>query len=329
MVQRVIKGDPATHRRLFAEFCRNERLGGGPDPHMKLAVWMAQQPGWTWDPAWWYGCYIGPYVVATGELIHSRWRTAHHVLADQAGFRAWIAEHYPNFEIRRERRAIYGVRRFADHMIGYAQWAAAGIPKFENFEQAWEHVNRVPGNGRYGSTKLYEVLHRGGLLEFPFPDIRPHGGESPRIALAWLRPEEAEALMGGNSPRTIARVNEIAREEKDRLRDEGGVDLDWFEFEVLLCEYKQAYDGHQYPGRAHDSELGRGTKVQNRYPQMKFAMWEGRLSLFPHECLGEVGGRWGGRRELGHVIHKHGYTWSDVLYDYHATMDLAHPVKQC
>lgn len=324
MVRVVIKGTPEIHRKFFAEFCHFERLGGGPDPHMKLAVWLARDVE---DPAWWYGCYIGPYVVATGEFIHSRWPTAKQVLREEPVFRRWIRENYPKFEMRRERRAIYGHRRFSDHMVGYARWCEAGIPEFDDFEAAWEHVCTVPGNGRYGSTKLYEVLRRGGLLKHPFPDIRPKGGQSPRIALAWLRPEEQEVLCKGDNPKTLARVNEIAAEERARLLQDHDIGLDWFEFEVLLCEYKQAYDGHQYPGRAHDSELGRARKVQAK-TGMGLRLWEGRLQLFPHEPLGEVGDRWSGRRDLGGLVLNHGYTWSDMLYDYARTTDLSQPVRR-
>jgi len=325
----VIKGDPETHRRFMREFCVWEIAGGGPDPHMKIAQWIAWNDPRVEDVAWWCGCYIGPYVIATGEVILQDWRTAKDVVEKEADFRAWMASNYDGFQMRRERRAIYGAKRFADHMVGYAKWLQTNpFEGVRDFETGWHRVTQVPGNGRYGSTKLYEVLRRVGLFHHPFPDIRPRGGDSPRQALAWLRPEEVEILCGGNRPDTLVRVNEIAQEEKNRLRDQDGIDLDWFESEVLLCEYKQAYDGGQYPGRAHDSELGRARKIEAAFPEVHLKLWEARRTLFPHHCLGEIGNRWDGRRGLGSVILEYDYTWSDLVYDYAATTDLANPVRR-
>ncbi len=324
MAQLTVKGEPEFHRRFFPEFAFYERLGGGPDPHMQLANWYAQ---FTEDKPWWYGCYLGPYVVASGEMIHQAWPTSKSVIDDEAGFRAWVDVFYHPMELRRERRAIYGTRRFSNHMVDYAKWCQTFNPPGTSFDADWEYLSTVPMNGRYGTMKLYEVMRRGGLLKHPYYDIRAHSGPTPRNALSWLRPEFDLVLNGGNSPHITDVVDEIAAEEKEWLRTVKGVDLDWFEFEVLLCEYKQAYDGHQYPGRAHDSEIGRALTLEAKLPALELKLWDMRKTLFPREALGELGG-WDGRRGLGGIIRKHGYTWSDVLYDYSKTTDFANPVRR-
>jgi len=318
--------DPLWHRKMFPEFCYYEILGGGPDPHMQLAVHQAKDSP---DPVWFLGgCYIGPYCVSTGELIAQSWPTAESVLEDEETFRCWMENMYPFFEIRRERRAIYGIKRFTDFMLGYARWVTEFWPPGTSFEDDWRYICTVPMNGRYGSMKLYETLLMAGILKHHWLDIRPHGGPTPREALAWLRPE-LRGLHKKNDPATIQLTNWVALEEKEWLREERDLDLNWFSFEVLLCEYRQNITSQsQYPGRSHDSELGRAIALQAKLPDLKLRMWDDRKELFPTRPLGEVGGRWTGRREgVGKIATTLNYTWSDMLFDYTRTEDLASPVR--
>lgn len=327
MSEHKILGTREIHQQFLAEFVKWERAGGGPDPHVKLANWIAKNDPRVVDRLWWFGCYITPYVVSTGEVIFDAWRSAEAVLADQDGFRGWLEMNYPKFEIRKERRAIYGTKRFGNTLIEYAKWCQQPMVN-DSFEAAWAHCSKVPGFGRYACTKLYEVLYRDGILVHPFPDIRPDGADTPRLMLSWLRPGDAAVLNGGNRPATLTQVNQISAEEREWFRDHKGLDMDWFEWEVVLCEYHQAYKGGQYPGRSHDSELGRAMKVQANYPNLPLKIWEARKAMFPHLVLGEVGGRWAGRRGLGCTVPSYHYTWSDLVYDFNATTDLANPVRR-
>jgi len=318
--------DPEWHREFFPEFCRFERLGGGPDPHMQLAVHQAKDSP---DPVWYLaGCYIGPYVVSTGEFISQAWPTAQGVLKDPEGFATWMEANYHHFEIRRERRAIYGIPRFSKYLLGAARWATEFNPPGTSFDDDWKYICTVPGNGRYGSMKLYETLLMAGILKHPWYDIRPHGGPTPREALGWLRPE-LRGLHKKNDPATIALTNQVAAEEKEWLRTEKDLDLNWFAFEVLLCEFRQNVTSQsQYPGRSHDSELGRALALEEKLPNLKLRLWQDRQDLFPHEPLGEVGNRWNGRRPLGHIATTLGYTWSDMVFDYTQTRDLLYPARR-
>ena len=330
----MILGTPEIHRRFLAEFVTLERAGGGPDPHVRLANWIAEHDPRVTDRLWWFGCYITPYVVSSGEVIYNSWPSSQAVLNDQEGFQAWMVENYPKLQIRKERRAIYGAKRFGNTMIEYAKWCQLPMPN-ASFDAAWAHCHKVPGFGRYVCCKLHEVLYRGGFFADPSPDIHPDGAKTPRLMLSWLRPEEAAVLNGGDGAATLARVNEISAQERDWFRENKGLDMDWFEWEVILCEYKQAYKGGQYPGRSHDSELARALKVQKNYPDLKLAIWEGRKAIAPPEVLGEIGDRWRGRRGLGWTVQRHDYMWSDLLYDYSAMVDLpdgekdlANPVRR-
>jgi hypothetical protein len=318
--------DPEWHRKMFPEFCHYEILGGGPDPHMQMAVHQAKD---SCDPVWFLGgCYIGPYVVSSAEFLAQEWPTAVGVLDDEVGFRRWMEENYRHLEIRRERRAIYGVNRFTDFMLGYAKWCREFNPPGTSFDDDWKYICTVPMNGRYGSMKLYETLLMAGILKHHWYDIRPHGGPTPREALAWLRPE-LSGLHKRNDAAAIWSTNMVAQSEKNWLREECDLDLNWFSFEVLLCEYRQNITSQsQYPGRSHDSELGRAIALEAKLPNLRLRMWQDRKDLFPHQPLGELGNRWAGRRDgLGKIATTLNYTWSDMLFDYTQTKDLANPVR--
>ena len=316
------------HEVFFQEFVEYELAVGGPDPHMKIAAYLASNVE---DPAWFIGCYIAPYNVAVGEVIHNRWRTAAEVVANSGEFNKWITERFDDFPVRKERRAVMGVVKFVEHMLSYAQWTRYRLPVAQgadSFEEAFDVVSEIRFNGRYGSMKTYEALRRAGFVLPPFVDIQPNGGWSPRLALSWLRPDAAEALNGPFNAESDAISQEVAAEVRDALSPA----LDWFDFEVMLCDYKQAYDGRQYPGRAHDSELGHGRAVAAAFPEVPLRLWVARSNLFPHVALGErpdyATPRWDGRRkELGDVILRYGYTWTDLLYDYSETTDLSVPMR--
>ncbi len=327
MPKREMKPDDR-HPVFFQEFVEYELAVGGPDPHMKIAAYLASNVE---DPAWFIGCYIAPYNIAVGEIIHNRWRTAAEVLANSGAFRDWIVERFDSFPVRKERRAILGVEKFVEHLISYAMWTRVRLPAAVargSFLEAFDTVSEIRFNGRYGTMKTYEALRRVGFELPPFVDIQPDGAWSPRLALSWLRPEWENTLNGNFNAENNAISQEVAAEVRGALSPY----LNWFDFEVMLCDYKQAYDGHQYPGRAHDSELGHGRRVQSAFPEIPLRLWDARSTLFPHVALGEKPDgfklRWDGRRkELGKVLTAYGYTWTDLLYDYTRTVDLAAPFR--
>jgi hypothetical protein len=64
-------------------------------------------------------------------------------------------------------------------------------------------------------------------------------------------------------------------------------------------------------------------------PHWKYesTFYDVRKAKFPHEALGELWGWYEVRKDLGAVLYDHGYMWSDLLYSYMDTEDLAHPVR--
>lgn len=319
------------HWHRFAEFVYYERAVGGPDPHMRL-VGEGMSAGEDWrEIVWRGGCYIGVYNVPTAQVLWEHLRPEEAVDYDKAA--AFVADAWGGLTMRRERRAVRTPTKLAKYLCTYAQWMEelADQPwatTTNDYAAAWRDVHRVYGLGRYVALKLIEYLGRYAGSPTRLEGIMAKGGWSPRQALALLYPNGAHSLMGDDSPHNVQHAEHVARLGRDRLAESYGIDLDWYNFQVLLCDYKQSYVGkRQFPGRSQDSELEYWRKI-DAWWGLDRKMFEARARLFPLEALGEHNGWVSVREELGNVLRDFKYTWSDLLYDYDSTVDLRKPVQR-
>ena len=341
MAHRPMPAIDGDYREVFTDFCELELETGGPDHHIDMLVHgIGGDRGLTdKDLVWRAGCYIAPYVVATGAAIWSHW-DAEGVLARPHEFRVWIRDNWSGLKLRRERRAVRSPAKLAKCLETYAWWVTdSANPILRDsepcpYDEAWVSVDTgVMYFGRYATIKLLETIRRmtGGVS--PLPDIRPGGAWSPRLTLSVLYPQHAALLVDGGSSRdTLHAINEIADTELYRLGMALGRPVSMFQLEVLLCNLRQAIE-RKYPGRPLDTELGYFHDVATYWGQdvlfgaIDFFGARGRL--FPEHCLGELQGWSGPRDELGLTYRDHNYFWSDTRYDYHASQnDLARPVWQ-
>lgn len=284
------------------------------------------------ERAWRACCYVGPYEISTGMRIALEWPRPT-VLADPASFTTWVHDTWPKWQIRRERRAARTPRKMSEALLSAASWAGrVAEGTYATYDEAWRSMDRgLRFYGRYAGIKVLEALHRGGVVPYGAPDIRPANAWSPRTTLAWLFPEEdARFLRGGDRPAVLAAINQDVLQLQERLahvHPEGRV-YTLFELEVLLCNYRQALV-NKYPGRAHDTDLKYGRAADAAWGYTS-RVWDFRRQLFDPKVLGESGGgppRWVGvRDELGTTLPAHGYFWSDLRFDYTRTTDLASPV---
>jgi hypothetical protein len=284
----------------------------------------------TWgEKMWRAGCYVGVYNVPTAEVIWQEWSPN-----DLTGLEAWIDANWTGLGFRRERRSVRSKEKLARYLRSYAEWVQEepvwfhGLyePK-EAYEIAWRDIQRVYGMGRYVALKALEFMRRYCGAPIELPDMRPSGGWSPRAALSLLYPHSAGELT---SPKDFdGYSNHLFENARQRLA-EGGLQLDRYNMQVLLCDYKQSVVGRrQYPGRSQDSELVYADKVHGHFGGESSEMWETRLRIFPHWALGEIQGWDDVRNELGHVLAAHRYTWTDSQFDWFASRaDLAHPVTR-
>lgn len=316
------------HYRCFEEFTRYEIASGGPDPHLKMASALALEDE---DPLWCAGCYTSSYVVATNYVITSRF-SRRDVLKDPSKLKKFIVDNWEFLPIRKERRVNgTGPEKLAEIIYEYGKWLdAGGVDALEglSYEETFKAVN-PPHHGRYFKTKIYEVLRltldkMGGFSLPEMEDIVPKGGAHPRKAFLNFFATHSHK---SDKSEDLSEANRYASELKSHLFTKG-LSVGWFTLEVLLCNYRQAVAGGQYPGRAHDSELGHCKTVAKKFNVSARRVLECRSEMFEPKFLGEVDDKWEGRRlELGKVMMKHGYVWTDTLYNYRSTTDLSSPEK--
>lgn len=319
--------------KAFADFCRYEKEAGGPDPHVQLSGALAGDN--RSSKIWMGGCYAAVYNSAMAWALYLDRPLDYILETEEKKLASSLEAQWPWIIFRRERRAARSPTKLARCLKGYAEWATVELPKLEVlrfapeelYEEFWNSALTIPTFGRYITFKLLEYLRRWVGVNIRPPDIRPRGADWPRRTLWELNPTQWTG-MEGNSPAAIDKVNDLASMAKERLASDHGVDLDFYELETLLCEFRQMYHSHKfYPGRPQDSELGYFYRVRKNWP-IDGRFLDARARLFPHEYLGEKQG-WTERREgLGRTLHDHGYIWSDAVYSYSITKDLAKPIAR-
>jgi Alpha-glutamyl/putrescinyl thymine pyrophosphorylase clade 2 len=321
----------AEHWKFFAEFARWELAAGGPDPQLAMVNAMAAGCSGA-EQVWRAGTYISVYNVAFAESL---WRDWPWEKVEKHGKQLprWLNSHWPKIVTRVERRCVRRPDWMAEFLGGYCKMARTypelaarcqGMDPQVAYLHAWDTVTEVPRLGRYVALKLLEYWRRYCGLQVDAPDIRPRGGWSPRDTLArlWDRPEIAEK---SDAPALLDEINKTCLQTLKRLRDDHDIKLDLFQLQVLLCEYRESWEGRrQYPGRSLDSELKYALKAEALW-ERKSEVWAARKQLFPHQTLGELNGWTGPREGPANALADYKYTWSDLRYDFHATTDWSRP----
>jgi hypothetical protein len=319
--------DRETHWKYFTEFCKYETLSGGPDPQIKLIGEMNANVS-IMEKLWAGGCYICVYNVPFAEVLWLNWSHLD-VLNNQDDLLPWIERYWDSIKTRTERKCVRIKANMATFLIEYAKYINSdGFQKLladksdpdalydKIFQDCQKNVKFL---GRYVALKLVEYLRLYCGLYVHTTDIRPKGAWSPRKTLSVLWPDDKEMLLEGDDPLNLRVVNEASKNTIHLLKD-NGVDIDLFQLQVMLCEYRESYEGmRQYPGRSHDSELGYWLKAVDCWGlsyESNSTMMDAREKLFPHQHLGEIQGWNRTRKDCGLVLAKHNYTWSDILYDY-------------
>jgi hypothetical protein len=300
----------------FVSFSELEMSTGGPDPQVEIAANMAPD-----NPPWFAGCFVVPYTLGAGVAIYQHFPTT-----NLNGIENFLETHWAGIPIRRERRAVWRADKLAICLRSYALWCDNMLPKLETatYDQVYTSIRHsVKFFGRYAAMKLIETLYLASVIEASQVDIRPDGAKYPRRTLADLMNEFS--ILEGNKPAQLLEVNRIATIAREESIAMGLDDPSWFQFETLLCNYRQALNG-KYPGRSHDRELAHFKKTEaywgSQLDTTRFYML--RQTLFPNECLGEIQGWNGARKDLEFVWKEYGYFWCDTKYDYNKTA-LAHP----
>lgn len=324
------------HRRFFAEFCWWEMKSGGPDSQLPTVAEMAKVDPNEDEQLWRALCYIGVYNVPYGEILWQHWSLAE-AEHDPAALTKWLDQAYADKKIvtRMERRSarrsfqldayLTGARRFIRNDWQSLRQRCAAVEPLAAYEIVWDRVNKIPTVGRYAAIKLVEYLRRFHLLPVSTPDIRPKDAWSPRHTLGYIFPDRGLGNRD-NSPAALNLAHASCVDAIDLLKSEFNVEIDMFQLQVLLCEYRESWEKKkQYPGRSLDSELGYARQAKAHWANQT-DIWRAREKLFPHHHLGELRGWEGPRAEMGSCLSLNHYTWSDLLFDYTSTTDMKKPV---
>jgi len=327
------------HWDNFADFCYYDMLSGGPDAHLTLAGYMSKDLPLR-ERLWHAGVYVGVYNVPTAEIIWSTFSHKDMMKISHKDLTYWLTENWKGITTRTERKCVRVPANMAFYFKNYAEWVdsypwkslQAYTPE-QRYENLWvESQKSVKFLGRYSGFKLLEYYTKWCDIPIKLPDIRPIGGWSPRSMLSILYPDYKDILLGDDSPKNIATINDISNNLLDWLNSHKGTKwingMDLYKMEVFLCDYKQCYFGRrQYPGRSQDSEIQYHEKI-SAYWDYDFEMIRARSEIFPNWTLGEKNGWTNVRKELGTVLYDYGYMWSDSLYDYKNTLDLSVPTPK-
>lgn len=326
------------HLRCFIEFCERKLGVNGPDVHMKTAGVGTADVTDLEERLWRLGVYNSFCSTPPAAAVWARWSRDRVLKEGQAALAAWLRKHWAGIPVRKNRRPARSPDKLARCLHSLATYLAAqGSGQFfgeATYEEAWDSLDAVYTWGRYVKIKFLETLRRYmGFEQLDAPDIRAAGGWSPRRALAYMEPEKADILLGKSSSReTLQLVHAIAADVCTEVYAVLRRQVSFYELEALLCNYRQTCSGTFYAGRTIDSELEYHAKVECYFgadPYLgTFDFFGTRRRVFPPECLGELSGWSGVRKDLWSVFREHQVIWSDVVYDYRATTNLARPVRR-
>ena len=323
------------HWRMFSEFANYEKAVGGPSAHLCMVAGMSRGLP-VHEQVWRAGCYAAVYNTGSGMALWNHLSRDEVLAMDEGELSVGLADCWEGLPMHRHRRAIRTPEKMARYLRSYALasrdwpdrdwWTGAATPA--HYEAAWREVNAVYGVGRYIAIRILELFSRFGAGT-ALHDIRARDAWSPRRTLSLLWPEHTRVLSDDQSLRGAATTEHIANTTLTRVAEEYGVPLNHYELQVFTCEYHQSIDNkRQFPGRSIDGEGQALRKVEPYWgAEVTAEGWAVRRELFPAVSLGEVNG-WTTRDELMAVAADHDYTWSDLVYDYTATRDVAAPVRR-
>lgn len=284
------------HWKFFTEFARKELALGGPDAQLALVARYVE--GHTRiQQAWMAGVYCAHHTGASAFAVFEEFPDPHAIMRGQKKLRAWLENHWDDLPLRREMRSHRMLDKRVECLRSFAEYTLSREWKNGNYEDVW--LSSIAGAkyfGRYMALKYLELLRMTTRPELVLTDLRAKAAWSPRIALAWLYPKHAEVFLDrhDNSPETIALVERYAAKLYRRLTEEYKIQLNFFQLQVLLCNYKQTTLGRFYPGMGLDEELEYMRQAKS-VTSMK-PLFYLRRKMYAKRHLGEVGG-WPGIRE--------------------------------
>lgn len=337
------KHPPAWHFDKFVEFTKYKQEIGEPSPHLAMVGHMIR--GHTEEEKLWLlGTYAATYCLPSAQALWELQPMADVRRRGPEKLEAWLTKHWKGVVTRTERRCVRTPKKMRECLWSYIQWVDNEYPKLkelakrekdnystENYDTVWESVAGVKFFGRYIAIRYIEGLRRYFGVPALLYDIRSVGGWSPKRALSYLYPQHTAALLRDDKESNDL-TNDLAYALLARVQKKLPK-VNEYVIAAMLCEYKGAFENwHQYPGHTIDQEPDLHAKVAAYWGNEieSKLIWSTRKALFPAEVLGELSGWSSYRHDLAKVLRDYGYNWSDLRYDYVATLktgNFAKPVR--
>lgn len=331
------------HYELFTEFCGLEKKSGGPDPQVAIITELLKNVPEFSEKLWLIGCYAATHCIPTAYRIWTTFRPRH-VYSYQGNedfrdfindyFRSWLKDNWKYLPVRPERKSVYVLENRVKCLTDFAEYSITRAAlDFESvsYEEIWEDsISHIRYYNRYMAIKYIEMVRRAIAPHLTMPDIRPKGAWSPRMMLGVLFPEYYDVMTSNKeTPEIFELSNQLAWRAIKLVKDRRNVDVDLFEIQVLLCEYREAVNGGFYAGGTHDEEMRyiRKATINDMHSEFK-SIWEVRSQLFDHRLLGELNSWNDIRSDLGKTLRKHKYLWSDFKYNYPTNLEFPELYKE-
>jgi hypothetical protein len=278
------------HWKLFTEFARKELGVGGPDAQLALVAHYVKDHTRI-QQVWMAGIYCAHHTGASAYAVFREFPTPHEVARGQQRLRRWLEQHWDALPLRREMRSHRMLEKRVECLRSFAAYTLSREWKQGAYDDVWNSsIASAKYFGRYMALKYLELLRMTVRPELELRDLRAKDSWSPRIALAYLYRKHEAVLMNrhDNSPETIALVERLAAKLHHRLHDEYRLTLNFFQLQVLLCNYKQTTLGRFYPGMGLDEELeymDQAKSITSMTPLFRL-----RRRLYQRKHLGELNG---------------------------------------
>lgn len=281
---------------LFEEFVAAELEAHGPDPQLKLLLELAPEVSDV-EKVWLIGCYCAHHCVASAWSVWINFRP-NQVLLDPDALKHFLEVNWGSLPVRQEMHSHRMLEKRWACLIDMAIYATGESWRKGSYEKIWdESIESVSYFNRYLGIKFMEMLRQSVRPDLILSDIRARDGWSPRATIAMLYPEVAATIgnRNNNSFETVWYAEEHATKIRNHLKAIG-INVSYYQLQVLLCNTKQMFEGRVAPGSGHEAEVNFVKTAEKTFDMSQ--VYVTRRRIFDHRYLSEIPGWQGLQKEV-------------------------------
>jgi hypothetical protein len=271
---------------IFESFVRAELDAHGPDHQLQLLLELAPDVS-DIEKVWLIGCYCTHHNVASAYAMWGNFRPEE-VIDNPKRLLLWMEKYWNSLPVRPEMHSHRIPEKRWECAVDFAMYSIGESWRINSYEKIWdEAIESVRFFNRYLAIKFLEMIRRTVRPDLILSDIRAQNGWSPRAAIAMLYPEMAYIIgdKHNNSFEAVWYAEEHATEIKNKLKA-NGINISYYQLQVLCCNFKQCIQGRVAPGSGHEAE-----RTFMRIAEKHFDMshvYRTRQRIFNHIYLSET-----------------------------------------